>query len=129
MESEAVMQVIHRSGITIKQYGKFHIRTLTLHSPTEIVSIEQLQVSLERENTEQELFIGYIRPQQYDFRALKQCVRFWLMEKQGQINQLSQWLQDAQDQQISDHMQRLATLLESSYTNVQQAFNEIDMRY
>ena len=124
------MQTLPRSGITVKQYGKFHIRAIQPEG--EQASSERLQISLERsENNRQtdELFLGYIRPQPYDFSALRQCIRFWLMEMQGKINQATQWVEDTQDQRISAHLQQLTNMLETNYREVSQALQEIDVLY
>ncbi|GCE22742.1 hypothetical protein [Dictyobacter kobayashii] len=123
------MQALPSTGITIKQYGKFHIREL--RTPPEQQPLGMLQISLEQATTPEqdatdELFIGYIPAQNSDLPFVQQRIRFWVLEQQSQLNQVEQWMSDTFDAETLEKMQELNNILEDRYRKVLQALQEID---
>ncbi|GLV55009.1 hypothetical protein KDH_18560 [Dictyobacter sp. S3.2.2.5] len=117
------MQALPKTGITIKQYGKFHVREVQM--PADQPPLEMLQISLEQNDTD-ELFIGYIPAQNSDLPFLLQRIRFWILEQQSQLNQVEQWISDTFDVQTLEKLRDLNSILKDRYDLVQQALQEID---
>src|SRR5437879_2243523 len=114
---EGSVQALPKTGITVKQYGKFHIREV--RTPQEQQPLGMLQISLEQNATD-ELFIGYIPIQNSDLPFVQQRIRFWILEQQSQINQVEQWMCDTFDAQTLEKLQELNSVLEDRYRKVLQ---------
>ncbi|GCE08620.1 hypothetical protein [Dictyobacter aurantiacus] len=117
------MQTLPKTGVTIKQYGKFHVREVKM--PAEQPPLEMLQISLEH-NAADELFIGYIPTHNSDLPFVLQRIRFWILEQQSQLNQVEQWISDTFDSHTLEKLQELNSILKDRYDFVQQALQEID---
>ncbi|GHO83666.1 hypothetical protein [Dictyobacter formicarum] len=117
------MQVLPKTGITVKQYGKFHVRKVQM--PAEQQPLGMLQISLEQKDAD-ELFIGYIPIQNSDLPFVQQRIRFWILEQQSQLNQVEQWISDTFDAQTLEKLQDLNSILKDRYDQVLQALQEID---
>lgn len=120
------MQILPKLGITVKQYGKFHVREV--RSEQEQQPLEMFQISLEQAGA-QELFIGYIPIHTSGLPYLKQRIRFWIMEQQSQLNQVEQWASETFDAQKQEKLQELTAMLELKLQEVQRALRAIDHDY
>ncbi|GCE30622.1 hypothetical protein KDA_61060 [Dictyobacter alpinus] len=120
------MEALQKCGITIKQYGKFHVREVRTGANQLPAGI--LQISLEH-NAEEEMFIGYVPINNSSLPLIQQRIRFWIMEQQSQLNQVEQWISDTFDPRTLEKLQELNTILEIRHKEVQQALSEIDLAY
>ncbi|GER90968.1 hypothetical protein KDW_51300 [Dictyobacter vulcani] len=118
------MQALQKCGITIKQYGKFHVREIRSAADQKPAGI--LQISLEQQD-EEELFIGYVPTNNSNLPFILQRIRFWIMEQQSQLNQVDQWISDTFDAKTLEKLKELNAILEIRHKEVQQALNEIDL--
>ncbi|GCF11020.1 hypothetical protein KDI_45840 [Dictyobacter arantiisoli] len=117
------MQTLPKCGITVKQYGKFHVREIRSDGTSHLPGL--LQISLE-EDKATEMFIGYIPCQNSDLVNVKQRIRFWIMEQKSQLNQVDQWINDVCDLQTQEKLYALNAVLEEHLKKIQQALRAID---